>query len=145
MTTWLDDFITVMRHEMIIYRTQQAIANQDTLSDEQKSFAFPRFEALGVEIPKTPQNALNRENTPIHFPGALRDDQVAELLTLSTVGAAFRYIDIRTAMWVHTHPVEPIEATIKRVTGQDVVSISIDDPDLDAKLRAVYGSWGGQR
>jgi hypothetical protein len=39
-------------------------------------------------------------------------------------------------------PLEPIEVTIKRATGQDVVSISIYDPDIDAKLRAIYGTWG---
>jgi hypothetical protein len=41
-------------------------------------------------------------------------------------------------------PLEPIEVTIKRATGQDVVSISIYDPDKDAKLRAIYGTWGAK-
>jgi hypothetical protein len=40
-------------------------------------------------------------------------------------------------------PLETIEETIKRATGQDVVSISIYDPLINEKLRAIYGTWGG--
>jgi hypothetical protein len=47
-----------------------------------------------------------------------------------------------TIAHIEAAPLEPIEATIKRATGQDVVSISIYDPLINEKLRAIYGTWG---
>ena len=49
------------------------------------------------------------EIAQIHLPGALSDAQAAELLTLSTVGAAFKYLDIRKVLWLQAQPRKPMQ------------------------------------
>lgn len=108
--------------------------NCPNFNDVEKRSHSPLTDAPVSPCPTHSPQSPNPEMT--YLPGALTDEQARELLTLSTVGAIFRYLDIRTAMIAHATSVEPIEATIKRATGQDVVSIDAAEADAMERIQA---------